>query len=178
MASTLKLHRQGAVGFIDWLDLLVARKHTDEHSIARLRRTRHGGVMPGRTIDILDGYAKDPIRFARVKAPLMKGCSSGVIKYAMTSALYRVHAVDGSIRANLQRKNTAAREVSCLSFCRILRRWSEGGILLRVRKDRQQQQRDCGAKRATLHRSNETKLSRGYVGARLRCSECSLITFG
>ena len=130
MAITLDLFRNGDVGFIDWLDLLVARKHTDKNSIARLRWPRHGGVMLGRTIDIPDGYAKDRFRFARAKAPLMKGCSSGIIKYAMTGALYRVHAVDDSIRANLQRKNTAAHEVSCLSFCRILRRWSEGGIFL------------------------------------------------
>jgi hypothetical protein len=145
----------GDVGFIDWLDLLVARKHTDKSSIARLRRARHGGVMPRRTIDILDRYAKDPIRFARVKAPLMKGYSSGIIKYAMTSALYGVHTIDVSIWANVQRKNTAAREVSCLSFCRVLGRWSEGSVILRVRKDRQQQHRDCGTKRATRHRSNE-----------------------
>ena len=115
--------------------------------------------MARRAIDILDGYAKGPIRFARVKAPLMKGCSSGIIKYAMTSALYRVHTVDVSIGMNVQRKNTAACEVSCLSFCRVLGRWSEGSILLRVHKDRQQQQRDGGAKRSTLHRSNENKMS-------------------
>jgi hypothetical protein len=45
--------------------------------------------------------------------------------------------------------------VSCLCFCGILRRWSDGSVFLRMRKDRQQQHRDCGAKRATPHRSNE-----------------------
>jgi hypothetical protein len=111
--------------------------------------------MSRRTIDILDRYTKDPIRFARVKAPLIKGSSRGIIKYVMTSALYRVHTIDAPIGVDVQRKNTAASEVNCLSFCRILWRWSEGSILLRVRKDRQQQQGDRGAKNAMLHRSNE-----------------------
>jgi hypothetical protein len=119
--------------------------------------------MPRRTIDKLDGYAKDPIRFARVKAPLAKGFNSGIIKYAMTTSLYRVHTIDVSIRVDLQRKNTAASEVSGLSFCRIPWWWSEGSILLRVCKDRQQQQRDCGAKRVTLHRPNEKEIGHGTV---------------
>jgi len=117
--------------------------------------------MPMRTIDILYRYAKDSIRFARVKAPLLKGSSRSIVKYAMTNALYRVHAIDVSIGVDVQRKNTAAGEVSYLSFCRILWQWSEGGILLSLRKDGQQQQRDCGAKGAMLHRSNEKKVSDG-----------------
>jgi hypothetical protein len=34
----------------------------------------------------------------------MKGSGRGIIKYAMTSALYRVHAIDVSIGVDMQRK--------------------------------------------------------------------------
>src|SRR5437667_7848054 len=60
VANRLDLFSSGAVGFIVWLGLFVAREDADKNSISWLWRTGHGRILAGRTIEIPNRNAKDP----------------------------------------------------------------------------------------------------------------------
>ena len=77
----------------------------------------------------------------------------------MAETLDRVDTLNAAVRADMKRENAAPGQVTCLSFCRILRWRSIHGILwLRMREKWHKKQRGYNVENeVSEHRSNETQ---------------------
>ena len=172
MANTLKLHRNGDVGFIDWLDLTHCEitRYFQRH-VSFCERVRDWIVSPRRSFG-------DRVQRARLKAPFAKCVHCSVIKYRVASGS---SDMDGGYSAvigvNYYNENSGSGDMMCagvewiIGFWRVLhgmRGYSPECSHLfcghrrvnRLAVSDKDQQAKKGPRQ--LHRPNETKLSHGY----------------